>query len=297
MGHMTHKRFFGPPPPFSNSEVYITPCLIIMSEVDTHTAHGNFHVCECYGHDIHLPDYRRDISIPRTLQGHYAKVGGCPCPPGSKCNHGNSRCCPLNPRTSKNPPPKESYRCAEGPHTIYLADTSAADRDATTGVRTDFPNSRNYGGTVKQRGPTTLTTTAQLRLSNKRRAEKKEEVLQDRKNFLKAVLRDDMLSRMDAEGERDTLEIQTGLMGTNHAVDYELTNGEGTVSGLKPRGSMMERGIHDIPSVSDQYAEIMDELKYVAAQPVGSKRNIIRLHYLVEEEERVNNLRWRARQQ
>lgn len=48
---------------------------------DKSNTHGRFHKCNCYGHENTLPDYKHDISIPRTLQGYYALHGGCPCPP------------------------------------------------------------------------------------------------------------------------------------------------------------------------------------------------------------------------
>lgn len=181
---------------------------------------------------------------------------------------------------------KSTYRAADGPHPVY---------PAASGEVTQFPNAKNYGGTVAQRGPATLDSTAQPRgaAAKRKASEKKEEKLQDRKNFLKAVLRDEMLARMDAEAKREALEQDTGLMGAHHVVEYEATVGSAggngnTTGGFGPTAS---RGSGNLPTVAEQYEEVMDELRYVATQPVGSKYNINRLYYLLEEEERINGLR------
>ncbi|KAK7198082.1 hypothetical protein NESM_000764300 [Novymonas esmeraldas] len=257
--------------------------------------HGSYHQCECYGHDTQLPNYRRDISNPRTLQGHYAPNDGCPCPPTSKADKSNLYCSGRGADASAMP--KVTFRAADGPHTVHTA--AAVDGDShhlETRKRTSFPNARNYGGTVAQRGPTTLTTVPQLGSSRKERSEaKREERAQDRKNFLRGVLRDEMLARMDAEGKRAALEADMGLMGTHHVDEYEAS--QRAAGGLRGGLGSTSRDPDAVPSIGEQYGEIMDELEYVAGQPVGSKYNIIRLHYLVEEENRLNRLRRQERTQ
>lgn len=255
--------------------------------------HGPYHQCVCYNHDTELPDYKHDVSNPRTLQGYYAVKGGCPCP----AKHANGEC-PGSLYCSKkggdgSTRPKETFRAADGPHTVHVASPDDGGRDAVTTVRLAFPNSRNYGGTVAERGPTTLSSTAQLGLSKKSRvAERREERAQDRKQFLRAVLRDEMLARMDAEAKRDALESDLDLMGTNHEVEYRtITELSDPRNGQSVSMKMITRNPNEVPPIGEQYAEIMDELDYVSGQPVGSKYNIIRLHYLVEEELRLNNLR------
>ncbi|CCW65612.1 unnamed protein product [Phytomonas sp. EM1] len=232
---------------------------------------GKYHDCESYGHTTKLPDYKKDISIPRTLDGYYAKAGSCPCP--ARASKGESV------------DPHIAYREAGGPHTVHAEDISPGMEG--------FPNHRNYGGTVAKRGGADLTTTAlPLRATKlQQRSELRQRTMHDRKNFLKAVLHDEMLARMDAEGQRDVLEREIGLMGPNHVEEYERLNGEGTLSGRRPRKGMMERDINEVPTVGEQYEEVMDELRYVAGQPVNSKRNIIWFHYLLEEENRINALR------
>lgn len=258
--------------------------------------HGSYHACECYGHETELPNYRRDICNPRTLQGHYAPNGGCPCPgtDGAVADKSSLYCTTRGADAAAMP--KATFRAADGPHTVHTA--TAVDgngRDPDTTARTAFPNSRNYGGTVAQRGATALNTTAQLTAPRKARAEaRREERAQDRKNFLRGVLRDEMLARMDAEGRRDAMETDMGLMGTHHMADYESSQRAAGATGLYG-GAPRDPNV--VPSVGEQYGDVMDELEYVAGQPVGSKYNIIRLHYLVEEENRRNGLRRSERAQ
>ncbi|GET91167.1 hypothetical protein, conserved [Leishmania tarentolae] len=257
--------------------------------------HGSYHQCECYGHDTQLPNYRRDISKPRTLQGYYAPNGGCPCPPTCSAEKSGLYCSVRGADTSAMP--KVTFRAADGPHTVHVAaDVDGNGRDPATSIRTAFPNSRNYGGTVAQRGPTTLSTRAQLVASRKACAEaKREERAQDRKNFLRSVLRDEMLAHMDAEGKRAALEADMGLMGTHHGEEYEAS--QRAAGKLRSGLDSTSRDPSTVLTPGEQYREIMDELEYVAGQPVGSKYNIIRLHYLVEEENRLNQLRLQKRVQ
>ncbi|KAG5497630.1 hypothetical protein JKF63_03895 [Porcisia hertigi] len=257
--------------------------------------HGSYHQCECYGHDTELPNYRRDISNPRTLQGHYAPNGGCPCP-GKCCGGKNGLYCSSRGADAA-AMPKATYRAVDGPHTVHIADNvNGNGRDPATSTRTAFPNWHNYGGTVAQRGPTTLTTTAQLKAPIKARAAaRREERAQDRKNFLRGVLRDEMLARMDAEGKRDALEAAMGLMATHHIDEYKAS--QSAPGSMRDGPGATSRDPGTVPTLGEQYAEVMEELEYVAAQPLGSKENIIRLHYLVEEEKRLNRLRWEERMQ
>ncbi|KPI85750.1 hypothetical protein ABL78_5199 [Leptomonas seymouri] len=247
--------------------------------------HGPYHQCACYKHSTDLPNYRRDIANPRTLQGYYAPHGGCPCPADYGCEASQKS---SNTVTTAEPPanPKDAFRAAEGPHTVHTA--------AATGP---FPNSRNYGGTAAQRGP--ASSAKELNASRSAKAQAKaEERAQDRKTFLKAVLRDEMLARMDAEGRRAELEGMTGLMATNHIDEYESSQrAAGKGQPLSPASRMASRGPNEVPTVGEQYGEVMDELEFVSGQPVGSKYNIIRLHYLVEEERRLNDLRRQERLQ
>lgn len=244
---------------------------------------SNYHACECYGHDNSLPDYRLEVSIPRTLQGHYAKNGGCPC---RAKTHGsgsaNAGCICRMPAATLE---KKTYRATEGPHAVHVAGA-----DGGTGADPQFPNSRNYGGTVAQRGATTMANTALPRsaVAARRNESRTADRLQNRKNFLAAVLRDEMLARMDAEERRGALEQATGLMGSNHVDDYEAT--VGPVDSSKPFDATGTR--RGLPTVAEQYDEVVDELRYVAGRPVGSKLNINRLYYLLEEEDRINNLRF-----
>lgn len=239
-------------------------------------------MCECYGHDNSIPDYQHEVSIPRTLQGYYAKSGGCPCCAkthgpaatnvGCVCGEGNSATIPKN-----------TYRAADGPHPVY---------PATSEDPQQFPNAKNYGGTVAQRGPTTIDSTARPRgpRAKLRAAERTEERAQDRKSFLKAVLRDEMLARMDAEAKRDALEQDTGLMASHHVVEYNAAMA-GSGAANDGSGTTASYGPAKLPTVAEQHDEVMDELRYVASQPVGSKYNINRMYYLLEEEERINALR------
>ncbi|AYU81369.1 hypothetical protein LdCL_310024200 [Leishmania donovani] len=255
--------------------------------------HGSYHQCECYGHNTQLPNYRHDISNPRTLQGYYAPNGGCPCPGTCGAEKNGLYCSGRGADASAMP--KLTFRAADGPHTVHTAaDADGNGRDPATSIRTAFPNSRNYGGTVAQRGPATLSTRAQLGASRKARAEaKREERAQDRKNFLRGVLRDEMLARMDAEGKRAALEADMGLMGTHHGEEYEASQ---RVAGSMRGGlDSTSRDPDTVLTLGEQYRDIMDELEYVADQPVGSKYNIIRLHYLVEEEDRLSRLRLQER--
>lgn len=250
-----------------------------------------YHACTCYGHDTSLPDYKHDISKPRTLQGHYARKGGCPCPPADRWNGGPemSRYCP---QKSLYPPGnlKRNYLCSKGHHKVFPEEGPNLPRDPVTGVRTTFPNRRNYGG----RHAACLTTAPQLLKRIKNREELKLERARDRKNFLEAVLRDEIIGRVEAEEERGDLEQALGLLGSYHVQDYQNTNGAHSLTGEDPRRPD-ERRYNEFPTVAKQYAEIMEELHYTAQQPVGLKYNIIRLHYLLEEQERLNNLRFQSK--
>lgn len=123
--------------------------------------------------------------------------------------------------------------------------------------------------------------------------EKDEEKLQQRKNFLRAVLVQEMQARLETEEQLDQVEQELGLIGTRHGEDYERANGAGSLSGKKDanNSTLYTRDVDHVPSVNEQYNEIIDELQYVSGQPVGSKESIIRLHYLLEEEARVKDLR------
>lgn len=258
--------------------------------------HEQYHQCQCYGHETEVPDYKHDIAVPKTLQGYYAKQGGCTCFAG-ECWCGGptkDRRCVAKGQTPVEAGPTEAKRIyteKDGPHPVYPQSGPDLPRDPVTGVRTTFPNRRNYGGTVADRGPTTLTTACQAVKNKQTKAEKQMERDQNRKQFLKAVLRDEMLARMDAEDQRSGLEQELGLLGGNHVVDYANEHGQHSLTGADPRRGM-ERGTQDVPTVADQYDEVMDELRFTAAQPVGSKFNIIRLHYLCEEEDRISRLRF-----
>lgn len=262
-----------------------------MSAAPATCQHGPYHECTCYNHDTELPNYRRDVANPRTLQGYYAPHGGCPCP--ADCDNTGSLSSISKNTTGK---PTAAFRAADGPHTVHPASATGS-----------FPNSRNYGGTAAQRGPASSIVNSsssrvngsQASASRTAKAQAKaEERAQDRKNFLKAVLHDEMLARMDAEGRRAALEGDTGLMGTNHIDEYESSQ-RATATGrpLSPASRMASRGPKEAPTVGEQYGEIMDELEFVAGQPVGSKYNIIRLHYLVDEERRLTDLRRQERLQ
>ncbi|KAH9600999.1 hypothetical protein LSM04_006236 [Trypanosoma melophagium] len=244
-----------------------------------------YHVCECYGHTQDLPEYKK-LAVPRTLQGFHAKEGnGCPCIPKTKEKSMNTLYCSSNPATCNRVKPKETYRAySPGGHKVYKADEipgdSTAVRDPATGTRLAFPNSRNYGGTATQRKFPAIGDAKQ-----KTKDEKRYERMQNRKEFLKAVLRDEIRDRLDAEAELDSLEHELGLRGSLHAqmLTYAATK------------DSQKRGVDDddneIKTVAEQYDEMLDELRYVAKQPVGSKVNIIRLHYLIEEQERLKHLR------
>ncbi|EPY15945.1 hypothetical protein STCU_11657 [Strigomonas culicis] len=122
--------------------------------------------------------------------------------------------------------------------------------------------------------------------------EKAQAKLQERKNFLRAVLAQEMQSRLATEEQLHEVEQELGLIGTHHGEDYERFNGAGSLSGKKGGGTTLyTRDTNHIPSINEQYTEVLDEVQFVAGQPVGSKESIIRLHYLLEEEERVKNLR------
>lgn len=257
------------------------------------SVHNPYHTCTCYGHDMKLPDYKNDIAVPRTLQNHYAKKGGCPCPPEDKWHGGPemSRYCP---QKSLYPPKnqKKDYRDEKGHHHVFPEEGPNYPRDPVTGVRSTFPNRRNYGG----RHAACLTTAPQLLKRLKNKQELKLERARDRKNFLEAVLRDEIIGRIEAEDERGELEGALGLLGSYHVQDYQQRHGEHSLTGLDPR-TPAERGVNEFPTVAKQYAEIMEELHYTAQQPVGLKYNIIRLHYLLEEQERLNNLRFQSKMQ
>lgn len=253
------------------------------------------HDCECYGHTTELPDYEHEISHPRTLQGYYAKNSGCPCPPGSGCpGSDHPPCCPGRGQQRQPLPVEKPYLEREGPHTVWPQSGPDLPRDPVTHVRTTFPNRKNYGGVVADRGPVTLTTAAQTVNRKKDRAEKKEQRMRDRQNFLKAVLRDETLARLDAEESRDMLESELGLLGVHHVEDFCAQNGAHSLTGTDPRRGL-ERQPHEIPTVADQYADVIEELQFTAQQPVGSKYNIVRLHYLCEEQDRISAMRFRDR--
>lgn len=273
---------------------------------------SQYHQCSCYGHDDTLPDYKHTVSHPKTLQGYYANAGGCPCPAHANSKLNSALHCTCKGKGEGSAKPQDTYKSRDGPHTVFPATqaaTNATDNNAASSGskrRTVFPNSRNYGGAPQQYSKTINDATApnaygytvaggaastQAR-RRQQRAERQEEQGRDRKNYLKAMLRDEMLARMDAESMRAEFEQELGIMGGNHAEDYrqeQEAGGAGAASGKKR--DMHTRGINEVPTVPEQYEEIMDELRYVAGQPVGSKYNIIRLHYLIDEEERINKLR------
>ncbi|ORC86729.1 uncharacterized protein TM35_000261810 [Trypanosoma theileri] len=247
-------------------------------------ASKGYHVCECYGHTQDLPEYKK-LAVPRTLQGFHAKEGGgCPCIPKTKEKGMNTLYCSSNPATCERIKPTETYRAySPGKHKVHLADEvceeTTAIRDPATGTRLVFPNSRNYGGTATQRKFRAIGDPKE-----KTQKEKRYERMQDRKEFLKAVLRDEIRDLLAAEEERESLELQTGLRGSRHV--QMLTYA--TTKDSQKRGGEDD---DEIKTVSEQYDEVLEELRYVTKQPVGSKVNIIRLHYLLEEQERLQHLR------
>lgn len=254
--------------------------------------HNPYHLCSCYGHNLNLPDYKHDISVPRTLQGHYAKKGGCPCPPDKKAWNGGpevSRFCPQKSiycPTSKT----KDFLSRKGPHVVHPEKGLDLPREPVSGVRTTFPNRRNYGG----RTAASLITGPPLLKKMKHREQQRQERAQDRKLFLEATMQDEILARIDAEEQRANLEKELGLMGSCHVEDYVKAHGVHSLTGTDPRGPQ-ERGLNDFPTVEKQYEEIMEELRFTAQQPLGLKYNIIRLHYLLEEQERLNKLRFQSK--
>lgn len=234
-----------------------------------------------------LPDYKK-LAVPHTLQGFYAKGNGCPCVP--KTTGTRTIILPSGERyvTRDGEKLEETYRpYGPGPHKVYPADEIQAEstcvRDLTTGQRLMFPNARNYGGTVTHR---TFPMIGHPR--RKTKAEKEYDRMYDRKEFLKAVLRDEMRHRLSAEEQLESFENELGLRGSRHA--RRLAE--------EARRSVKE-GDEDerVKTVGDQHDEVMEELRYVTSQPVGSKLNIIRLHYLLEEQERLKYLRDKEKKQ
>ncbi|RNF04658.1 uncharacterized protein Tco025E_07915 [Trypanosoma conorhini] len=240
------------------------------------------HVCECYGHTPRLPEYRK-LAVPRTLQGFYAKEGGgCPCIPKTKPEQAGAIYCSTNPMTRDRVMPTETYRAyGPGGHKVHPEDEAPAEssavRDPATGARLVFPNARNYGGTATQRRFPAIGEPRR-----KTRAEREYEQMQDRKEFLKAVLRDEMRDRLCAEEQLEALENQLGLRGSRHA---QMLNAAAA------REAEARDGEAEARTVGEQYEEVMEELRYVTRQPVGSKVNLIRMYYLLEEQDRLKYLR------
>ncbi|RNE98313.1 hypothetical protein TraAM80_08843 [Trypanosoma rangeli] len=240
------------------------------------------HVCECYGHTSELPEYRK-LAVPRTLQGFHAREGGgCSCIPKTKPKQAGAVYCSTNPMTRDRVMPTETYRAHDpGEHKVHPAEEvpveSSAVRDPVTGRRLVFPNARNYGGTATQRR---FPATGEPR--RKTREEREYEQMQDRKEFLKAVLRDEMRDHHSAEAQLEELENQLGLRGSRHA---QLLNAAAA------REAENRAGDDDAKTVGEQYEEVMEELRYVTRQPVGSKVNLIRMYYLLEEQDRLKYLR------
>ncbi|CCD11963.1 unnamed protein product [Trypanosoma congolense IL3000] len=247
-------------------------------------AHADgYHVCQCYGHTSELPNYK-EILKPYTLQGTYAKMKcACPCIQKTKGKHVNSLYCSKRPATCDRVFPNETYRAhGPGPHKVHREVNTSADgapvRDPATGTRLVFPNASNYGGTAKQRTFPVIGAPRRLTVS-----ERKYENQYDRKEFLKAVLRDEICDRVEAEKRLDELENEIGLRGSRHA----RMLAEAAEAAKKAQSVESE----DEPkTVGDQYNMVMDELRFVAQQPVGSKLNIVRMYYTVEEQEYVDSL-------
>lgn len=268
------------------------PCARPPSTPPVQPIHNPYHLCTCYGHNLDLPDYTHDISVPRTLQGHYAKEGGCPCPPQPEAWNGGPEVSRYCPQKSIYPPASRTkdYRPHKGPHLVHPEMGADLPRDPVSGVRTTFPNRRNYGG----RTAASLTTGPALLKKIKHRAQLRQERAYDRKNFLEATLQDEIQARLDADEQREKLEKELGLMGSYHVEDFVKAHGEHSLTGTDPRGPG-ERGLNEFPTVAKQYEEIMEELRFTAQQPLGLKYNIIRLHYLLEEQERLNKLRFQTK--
>ncbi|KAG8339398.1 hypothetical protein ERJ75_001042000 [Trypanosoma vivax] len=238
-----------------------------------------YHTCKCYGHTSELPDYKQ-LSIPRTLQGFYAKQNHlCPCIPTLKNKNLSKLYCCHKPSKSDKSPPAEDYREHEpGKHQVLVAGKVPADgtglRDPVTAKRLLFPNACNYGGTAAQhKFP---------RIGEPRRKtyrERMEERMFDRKEFLKALLREEIQCRLDAEQQLEEIENETGLRGSRHlqalAEMAEIENQQGVRDTKK-----------EPMDVGQRYNAMMEELQHVVRQPVGSKHNIIRMHYALEEDER-----------
>ncbi|KEG08909.1 hypothetical protein DQ04_06201030 [Trypanosoma grayi] len=112
--------------------------------------------------------------------------------------------------------------------------------------------------------------------------------MQDRKEFLKAVLRDEMRDRMDAEEQLHSIEHELGLRGSRHAQ---------MLAAAASRETPRVGSDYDSKTVVEQYDEVMEELRYVTQQPVGSKLNIIRMHYLLEEQDRLQHLHEQEKKQ
>lgn len=117
----------------------------------------------------------------------------------------------------------------------------------------------------------------------------KQKSMKERETFLMALLREEMEDLDVAQQERVALEQQLGILGTSHIKellrDPEVAEAVAAASGSDP--SLLSSLDFSRLSKEQQYALALEELKYVAARPVGSKRNIIRLHYLVDEVSRA----------
>ncbi|PWU95788.1 hypothetical protein C3747_263g54 [Trypanosoma cruzi] len=123
----------------------------------------------------------------------------------------------------------------------------------------------------------------------KTREEREYERMQDRKEFLKAVLRDEMRDRLSAEDQLEELENKLNLRGSRHA--------EMLLAAAARRDAERQGGEDEAKTVGEQYEKVMEELRFVTRQPVGSKVNIIRLYYLLEEQERLKYLREKGKKQ
>ncbi|CAD2213794.1 hypothetical protein AGDE_16290 [Angomonas deanei] len=99
---------------------------------------------------------------------------------------------------------------------------------------------------------------------------REEERMQDRKAFLRAVLNDEIQARQEAEAMREELEQELGIMGPRHHQEYEQTRQSGARQTESFQGSRInQRGVDEVPTVGEQYEEILDELRYVSGRPVG----------------------------
>ncbi|AAZ11060.1 uncharacterized protein TEOVI_000201300 [Trypanosoma equiperdum] len=255
-----------------------------MAQTSNNVTHSDkYHVCECYGHTQQLPNYKK-LTNPRTLQGFYAKqkVSACPCIPNKREKNFNTTYCSENPAKRNVAFPEETYRDFEpGKHRVHKAASVPGDgatlRDPVTRARLVFPNACNYGGTVAKH---TFPAIGQPRRLTP--GERKYEQMYDRKEFLKAVLRDEICHRAEAEKQLEELENETGLRGSRHA---RLL----AEAAAAAREAQLSEDHEEPKTVGEQYDAVMDELRFVTRQPVGSKLNIIRMYYTLEEQERMRN--------